>query len=464
MKSKRDKRNYIIIGLCMILVFMGAGYAAFSQMLTINGTANISNSWCVGFDNTKTDTMQINKGLSTGTAPTGSITYSGTACGTNLVPASSLSAHFYQPGDEIEYTLTIKNASTVSVAIKSILVDNESVTSNTTKKKGNITYIVNMPESTTLAPNASTTMNIIAKFQNETSISGPYSGETKTIEVKINAEQDDGNGGMDITPVSNKYTGSIYRWSPNVVSIGDAITDTTKNVDKWCEVEPLDEAWCVVGTVQGEPYNSCDIGNYNASESECEGVIADGVSQGAINDGDVTCQHETSLTYNSCDVDNYSFTTEEECLSDIEGLDNTTCEKKTENVKINGVDIGNYTTNASTLNKNFYLKHDVVDDIITSSYVCFVYNNAEHCLKGGDDGESFETNTQIIEDYQTFYNLNVFSNPSSSNHGCYFFPKTSGCYGGDYYPVYTTSDGRVHLSSTSSGNCYVTSGRLSYCN
>ena len=29
LKSKQDQRNYIIIGLCMILVVMGVGYAAF---------------------------------------------------------------------------------------------------------------------------------------------------------------------------------------------------------------------------------------------------------------------------------------------------------------------------------------------------------------------------------------------------------------------------------------------------
>ena len=51
MKSKRDKRNYIIIGLCAILVIMGVGYAAFSQLLTINGTANITNSWNIEITN-----------------------------------------------------------------------------------------------------------------------------------------------------------------------------------------------------------------------------------------------------------------------------------------------------------------------------------------------------------------------------------------------------------------------------
>ena len=220
--SKRGQRNYIIVALCAVLVIMGVGYAAFSQMLTINGTANITNSWCVGFDNTKTNALVPKAGIIGATAPTGSMSYSGTACESTLQPASSLTAHFYQPGDEIEYTLTIVNKSSVTAAIKSILVDNESVKSNTTKTKNNITYIVNMPESTTLAPNASTTMKVIARFQNETNVTGNVNGQTETIEVKINTEQDDGNGGFQIA--NNESNNYIYAANHNRVKINDPVS------------------------------------------------------------------------------------------------------------------------------------------------------------------------------------------------------------------------------------------------
>ena len=196
-RSERDKRNYIIVALCAILVVMGVGYAAFSSLLTINGTANISNSWCVGFDNTKTNTMRIEKGLSTGTEPTGTMTYSGTACESNLQPNSSLTAKFYQPGDQIEYTLTIVNKSSVTAAIKSININNdENVTSNWKHTDGNITYTVEMPDKTTLAVDETATMKVIAKFQNDTPVESGYTGETQTLTVSINTEQDDGNGGM----------------------------------------------------------------------------------------------------------------------------------------------------------------------------------------------------------------------------------------------------------------------------
>ena len=360
-KSERDKRTYLIMALCAILVIMGVGYAAFSSLLTINGTANISNSWCVGFDNTKTTAYTAKAGITGATIPTGTMTYSGTACGTNLVPASSLTAHFYQPGDEIEYTLTIVNKSTVTAAIKSILVDNESVTSNTTKTKNNITYIVNMPESTTLAPNASTTMKVIARFQNETNVTGNVNGQTETIEVKINTEQDDGEGGMDITPA--KFTGSIYRWS------------TTSLANKGSS------------SASDHPYTI------------------------------------TNLT---------------------EGTD--------------------YVKNVSLLNKTYYLKHDIVDDEIINSYVCFVYNNAEHCMKGGDNGASFAANTQIIKDFQTFNNLGELNNDWSNPQGCYFHSSTSDCYGGGFYSIASSSRGDVEVDGSSSEYCRVLMGGNSNCN
>ena len=241
MRKDDKKRTYIIIGLCAILVVMAVGYAAFSQMLTINGTATNTNSWCLGFDQTKTNTYTVTKGVQSGTTPTGSMTYSGTTCQTNYVPTSTLSSVFYQPGDQIEYTLTIKNASSVTAAIKSILVDNQSITSETTITKGNIQYTVKLPSASTLAANAETTMKVIAKFQNTTPISGEYSGETQTVEVKINAEQDDGTGGMDVP-----YTGAIYRYSTthltnkgsgSASTVPYTITNLTKGTDYITEAD-----------------------------------------------------------------------------------------------------------------------------------------------------------------------------------------------------------------------------------
>ena len=365
MRKNDKKRTYIIVGLCAILVVMAVGYAAFSQMLTINGTATSTNSWCLGFDNTKTNTYTTTTGVSGATAPTGSMTYSGTACSTKYVPTVTLASIFYQPGDQVEYTLTIKNASSVGAAIKSILIDNTSVTSDTTITKGNIQYIVQMPASTTLAANAETTMKVTAKFQNDTDISGPYSGETQTVQVKINAEQDDGNGGF--TPT---YTGTIYRWS------------TT-------------------------------------------GLANKGSSYASSNPYTIT-----SLT---------------------KGTD-----------YITEADYPTATARATALNHNYYLKHDIVNDEIINSYVCFI-SDTEHCMKSSSDGSTYAANQQIIRDYQTYYNLNKVSSPSSSNPGCSFASVLSYCYGGGFWSVRASSDGTVNVPGSSSSHCYVSGDGYSAC-
>ena len=46
-KFNRTQRNYLIVGLCAILVIMGVGYAAFSSQLKITGTSNIDSTWSV---------------------------------------------------------------------------------------------------------------------------------------------------------------------------------------------------------------------------------------------------------------------------------------------------------------------------------------------------------------------------------------------------------------------------------
>ncbi|MBR3209763.1 MAG: hypothetical protein IKF82_05815 [Bacilli bacterium] len=347
--NQRQRRNYIIIALCIVLLLMGVGYAAFSSLLTINGTASVSNSWCVGFDITKTNTMNITKGLSTGTTPTGTMSYTGSTCEVNYKPNAQLASAFYQPGDEIEYTLTIKNKSSVTAAIKSIIINgNESVTSDWKHTDGNISYEVKMPEDTTLDPNEETTMTVITKFQNETPIEGSYSMETRTLSIAINSEQDNGEGGMEIIP--STFTGPIYRWSTTRLANKDSSSASTY------------------------PYTIANL---------------------------------------------------------TEGTD--------------------YVKNASLLNKTYYLKHDIVDDEITNTYVCFVYNNAEHCMKGADGGASFAANTQIIQDYQSFYNLGAYSN----GMGCGFDSSSSYCYGGGFYYVYAISDGKVNVYGSSSESCFV---------
>ena len=221
--NKTKQKNIFITSLLAIVLIMALGYAAFATNLTVNGTASIASNWCIGFDSTKTTDYVASKTHSTGDTPTGSISFSGNACQTNYKTNASLVANFKQPGDKIEYTLTIANKGSLSAAIESILVDNNNVTSNQTITKGNVKYTIEMPLDTSLAVNETTTMQITAEFQNDTNIS-TSSTSTETISVQINATQDDGSGGFTPTPATQTVyainTSSIYKNTSTLQDIG----------------------------------------------------------------------------------------------------------------------------------------------------------------------------------------------------------------------------------------------------
>ena len=295
-KSMRDKRNYIIGTLLLLVLFMAVGFAAFRTVLTINGTASISSNWCVGFDNRNTSAYEITKGFSTGTNPSASISFSGTACSTNYVPNSTLTANFYQPGDKVEYTLTIANKSSMTAAIESIEVNGSSVTSNKTITDGNIIWKVYMPENTTLASNATTTMVVSAEFQNTSNISEMTSGGSSSLTVGINVVQDDGNGGF--TPTASAQT--VYAINTNTITQGtstfanigttyNSCAATGKNVCLRYTIDRTDNnkvtgsevcfvynstEYCLTGADSGEAYSTNKTTLLSAFGSGCSGDIA----------------------------------------------------------------------------------------------------------------------------------------------------------------------------------------------
>ena len=101
------QRNYIIMGLCAILVIMGVGYAAFQSQLKISGTSNISSNFSVKI----TDIVVSSKNGSAADVP-GVTTHTDTTAtfGTTL----------QSPGDSITYDITIENQGTIDAVLKTI--------------------------------------------------------------------------------------------------------------------------------------------------------------------------------------------------------------------------------------------------------------------------------------------------------------------------------------------------------
>ena len=163
------QRNYIILGLCSILLVMAAGYAAFSSRLTINGTSNISSEWKVLITDIQSSVLA---GAATD-AEEPTHTETTVTFKTNLV----------SPGDSMQYDITVENQGDIDAVLESIDVntsDNEAILFETTGiKRGD-----------KLLPDESDILTVIVTYNPE--ITDQPSNLNATVTVTLNYVQDDG--------------------------------------------------------------------------------------------------------------------------------------------------------------------------------------------------------------------------------------------------------------------------------
>ena len=110
-----SKRNYIIIGLCAVLVLMAVGFAAFSSQLQINGTSNITSSWDIRI----TGIRAVNLG---------SVTNNGAYDITDpSIGSDNLSASFQtglkSPGDTRIYEIEITNSGSLDAEVTTVFTN-----------------------------------------------------------------------------------------------------------------------------------------------------------------------------------------------------------------------------------------------------------------------------------------------------------------------------------------------------
>ncbi len=166
------------------------------------------------------------------------------------------------------------------------------------------------------------------------------------------------------------------------------------------------------------------------------------------------------ITDGTQDVFNYD--TENECTTALTGYGSPqgfSCEEKSGT--FGGV--GTYETNVNTIrtNYNYYLKHEVEDDIINSTEVCLWYNNHEFCI-----GPNYWTGTIGVEDATEGENTKAKLKAAMesalgitiADSSCNFSTFSASCGVGDF-GCYADSSGYVdcHLSVT---NVYCILGGL----
>ena len=92
---------------------------------------------------------------------------------------------------------------------------------------------------------------------------------------------------------------------------------------------------------------------------------------------------------------------------------------------------------------NNYLKHIIQNGVLMESYSCFVVNNIEYCMKGGDP-TAYSANVGILQGLENVFNTNggfCNINPSFESSDCsgvgFDVIQTSSDFMSSFFLVYT---------------------------
>ena len=168
-KISRTNRNYIIAGLCMILVIMGVGYAAFATQLKITGTSNIASNFLVKITNIQS------------TVQSGSASDAVTPTHTDLT--ATFSTNLVSPGDSMKYDITVSNEGSIDAVLESIEVntgENEAITFETS----------GIENGDKLEASQTDILTVIVSYNS--SVTSQPENTNSTITVTLNYKQDDG--------------------------------------------------------------------------------------------------------------------------------------------------------------------------------------------------------------------------------------------------------------------------------
>ena len=108
----------------------------------------------------------------------------------------------------------------------------------------------------------------------------------------------------------------------------------------------------------------------------------------------------------------FLFNSKEECDANV--INDEVCEK----VQGSILSYPGFTIDKETLNKNVFLRHNVVNNIIKSTTICYLDNIDEYCMQGGDNGNSFSLNEQVIRNFN-HHNSSCVMNVRDNVVGCF---------------------------------------------
>lgn len=156
--NERKSKNIVIIALCITLIFMGVGFSALSQQLTINGTTTVSGKWNVQITDIEATGAYI-AGASVSDLTAYNAEYDESKTTANYVKYDATSATFNlnlsEPGDWVEYTVTVTNGGNIDATLASVVTSLDNV-SDDDEAKEPIKYTISDITDAALAANGGT--------------------------------------------------------------------------------------------------------------------------------------------------------------------------------------------------------------------------------------------------------------------------------------------------------------------
>ena len=143
---------------------------------------------------------------------------------------------------------------------------------------------------------------------------------------------------------------------------------------------------------------------------------------------------------------NTLYSTKEECNANI--TDDEVCEKIQDSI----FNYPGFSIDKESLNENVFLRHDVVNNIIKNTYICYLNDSGEYCMQGGDK-DSFSLNEQVIRNFNQ-YNSYCSLISNDDRFGCV------GSYGME---MYAYKNGKTTSYYRYGAGCVVESDSTSSC-
>lgn len=145
-----EKKNLVMVALCVAIGVMAIAYAAFATTLNVNGTINAAGTFAVTFTAPGT-------GACTGTAAGADIP-TGTVTATAGATTATISVSLYTPGDTVTCKIPVKNTGNLKAKYVSSSISN-SLTATSSPIAVSVTnYTAN------LAASATGTVDVLVRY------------------------------------------------------------------------------------------------------------------------------------------------------------------------------------------------------------------------------------------------------------------------------------------------------------